>query len=64
MTKTFDHAVIYNGVLYSANTPIEFAEPKEESEKEIVEDKEPEKEVTANDKSTGRKSGTGDKDNK
>lgn len=70
MTKTFDHAVIYNGVLYSANTPIEFAEPKKAdsedtgSEKVTAKDKEPEKEVTANDKRTGRKSGTGDKDNK
>ena len=23
MAKTYDHAVIYNGVLYPANTPIE-----------------------------------------
>lgn len=28
MTKTFDHAVIYNGVLYPANTPIEVKEEK------------------------------------
>lgn len=27
-TKTFDHAVIYNGVLYPANTPIETVEKK------------------------------------
>ena len=79
MTKTFDHAVIYNGVLYSANTPIEFAKPKEavsedtESVKVTAKDKDsekgekdkdPEKEVTVSDKRTGRKSGTGDKDNK
>ena len=70
MTKTFDHAVIYNGVLYSANTPIEFAKPKvavsedTESEKAITKDKDSEKEVTVSDKRTGRKSGTGDKDNK
>ena len=28
MIKTFDHAVIYNGVLYPANTPIEVKEAK------------------------------------
>ncbi|MGN1456954.1 MAG: hypothetical protein ACI4XP_03245 [Acutalibacteraceae bacterium] len=52
MVKTFDHAVIYNGVLYSANTPIEFAEPKKE-----------ENEVSANDKRTGRKPKSRNNDN-
>ena len=28
MTKVYDHAVIYNGVLYPANTPIEVKEEK------------------------------------
>lgn len=60
MIKTFDHAVIYGGVLYPANTPIEIAEPKKEADKE----KEPDKEVNANDKETSRKSGTRSKDNK
>lgn len=34
----FDHAVIYNGVLYTANTEIEEKEPEKEtkSEKETV----------------------------
>lgn len=60
MIKTFDHAVIYGGVLYPANTPIEIAEPKKKADKK----KEPEKEVNANDKETSRKSGTRSKDNK
>lgn len=78
MIKTFDHAVIVGGVLYSANTPIEFAEPEKEDEniepeketgedkesEKSVEEKEPEKEVTASDKRTGRKSRAGNKDNK
>lgn len=47
MAKVFDYAVIYNGVFYPANTPIE--------------DKEPEKEaVTKSDKRTSKKSKAGD----
>ena len=38
MKKVYDHAVIYNGVLYPANTPIEVKEEKATvSEKETVE---------------------------
>lgn len=33
MEKTFDHAVIYNGVLYPANTPIKVKEVKTEAPK-------------------------------
>ena len=40
MTKTFSHAVIYNGVFYPANTPIEVEEVKEPEQVEEV--KEPE----------------------
>lgn len=37
-TKIFDHAVIYNGVFYPANTPIEDKnETKTVSKEEIVE---------------------------
>lgn len=32
MTKVYDHAVIYNGVLYPANTPIEVKEEKAKTE--------------------------------
>ena len=32
----FDHAVIYNGVFYSANTEIEKKEPEKEPEREAV----------------------------
>lgn len=32
MTKVYDHAVIYNGVLYPANTPIEVKEEKPKAE--------------------------------
>lgn len=53
MQKTFDHAVIYGGILYPANTPVDFAEAKK-----------PEEEVNSNDKRTSRKSGTRSKDNK
>lgn len=46
----FDHAVIYNGVLYPADTEIEVKEPKKE-----VEPKEPKKEaVTKNDDRTSK----------
>ena len=45
----FDHAAIYNGELYPANTEIEVKEPKK-----AAEPKEPEKEaVKNNDKRTG-----------
>ena len=30
-TKTYPHAVIYNGVFYPANTPIEVVEKKQET---------------------------------
>lgn len=60
MQKTFDHAVIYGGVLYPANTPIEITELKKES----TEEKKSEEEVNANDKRASRKSGTRSKDNK
>lgn len=55
MHKTFDHAVIYGGTLYPANTPIEIIEPKVKESKE---------EVTTSDKRTSRKSGTRNKGNK
>lgn len=80
MQKTFDHAVIYGGVLYPANTPIEITELKKESteekepehevtaekepEHEVTEEKKSEEEVNANDKRASRKSGTRSKDNK
>lgn len=41
----FDHAVIYNGTLYPADTEIEVKEPKKEPEKEVV---------TENDNRTGK----------
>ena len=53
-TIKFDHAAIYGGVLYPANTEIKVKEPKK-----AAEPKEPEKEaVKKNDKrtSTGPKS--------
>lgn len=31
-TKVFDHAVIFNGVFYDANTPIEVEEPEKDKE--------------------------------
>jgi hypothetical protein len=31
MVKTYDHAVIYNGVFYPANTPIDVEEEKAET---------------------------------
>lgn len=44
--KTFDHAVIYNGKFYPANTPID-----------VKEDKVPEKKaVTKNDRGASKKS--------
>ena len=47
MVKTFDHAVIYNGVFYAAGAEITVKEPKAK--------KEPEKEaVTKNDNRTGK----------
>lgn len=42
MVKTFDHAVIYNGVFYPPNTPIEEKEPEKKA-------------VVENDKRTTRK---------
>ena len=42
MTKKFSHAVIYNGVFYPANTPIEEPEEVKEPEQEPEEVKEPE----------------------
>lgn len=37
MVKTFDHAVIYNGVLYPANTPIEVKEKAVTEENTVTE---------------------------
>lgn len=34
MSKVYDHAVIYNGVFYPANTPIEVEEPKKSEKPE------------------------------
>lgn len=34
--KTFDHAVIYNGVLYPAKSPITIKEEKKPEEKKAV----------------------------
>lgn len=48
-TLTFPYAVIYNGVFYSANTPIEVPEEEPEKDKDEVQDEEPEV------KSKGRK---------
>ena len=45
--KTFDHAVIFNGKFYPANTPIEIKEDKVPDEK---------KAVTKNDRGAGKKS--------
>lgn len=70
MQKTFDYAVIYGGVLYPANIPIEITELKKESteekepEQEVTEEKKSEEEVNANDKRASRKFGTRSKDNK
>ena len=36
MKKTFDHAVIYDGVLCPANTPIEVKEVKAEAPKKAA----------------------------
>lgn len=47
--KTFDHAVIYNGTFYPANTPIKVAD-KEKEETPVK------KGVKQNDKGTNRKS--------
>ena len=52
--KTFPYAVIYDGILYSANTPIKINEAKTEG-KESSEPT-PKKAVTKNDKGTSRKS--------
>lgn len=43
-TVKFDHAVIYNGVLYPADTEIAVKEPKDKEEV-----------VTENDKGTGKR---------
>lgn len=48
----FDHAVIYNGVLYPANTEIEKKEPKQAKEAETTEQKK--ETVKSNDKRTSR----------
>ena len=45
-TKTFSHAVIWNGEIVPANTPIEIAEETKSEEK---------KTVIKNDKGTSRK---------
>lgn len=50
MAKTYDHAVIYNGVLYPANTPIE--------EKKVV----TKKETTDTPKKAVKKAGAKDND--
>ena len=47
MTKVYDHAVIYNGVFYPANTPIEV---KEEKSAETV--KKPAKKAVKSDDNT------------
>lgn len=49
----FDHAVIYNGVFYPANTEIEEPEVKEEPENEEESENE-EEAVTENDNRTGK----------
>lgn len=36
MFKTFDHAVIWDGVLYPANTPIEVKEAKPKADEKPV----------------------------
>lgn len=50
MTKVYDHAVIYNGVYYPANTPIEVKEEKTISKKETVE--KPKKKAVKSDDNT------------
>ena len=47
-TKTFSHAVIWNGKIIPANTPIEVKEPEQKKTTETV--------VKKDDKSTSRKS--------
>ena len=51
MTKVYEHAVIYNGVLYPANTPIEVKEEKQAVKKETV--KKSAKKTVKNDDTTG-----------
>ena len=47
MIKTFDHAIIYNGEYYAANTPIEICEEEPEtSENEIPEEQKAQAETT------------------
>ena len=53
----FDHAVIYNGVFYPADTEIEVIEPEKEPDEKQGEEpeKEPDEEVvTENDNRTGK----------
>ena len=55
MAKIFDHAVIYNGVFYPANTPIEVKDVKTTNEKNSEDDtpkKPTKKAVGKNDKGT------------
>ena len=52
-TKTFPHAVIYDGKLYPANTPITVKESKVEGKEEVAPT--PKKAVNKNDKGTSRK---------
>lgn len=50
--KTFPYAVIYGGKIIPANTPIEVAEPKTETEKKPTK----KKAVTKNDEGTNTES--------
>ena len=51
MTKVYDHAVIFNGVFYPANTPIEVKEEKTtETKTETV--KKPAKKAVKSDDNT------------
>lgn len=50
--KTFDHAVIYGGVFYPANTPIEIKDKKKSEGKKQTETPDG-KEVTDNDEGAG-----------
>lgn len=52
-TKTFPHAVIYNGEFYAANTPIKVKEVKTEGN--VSTEPTPKKAVNKYDKGTSRK---------